>query len=154
MISQKDIKETFNGLVINETVFLCDDYFSKEEVQIYTSQDRANIWEPDGEPFCGEFDIYIKIIHKTVFKGFFRIELFSWGEIHLHIAFPTSKSLISRYYLGTTELFLKKLIPFAKMIPIYCVFRSSNKNVLDYMKYFQFEKEKSLDGLDYYKFNL
>lgn len=144
----------FNGLKIQQTLFMCENKFSANEVGIFSLEDRKKIWEPDGFPFCGDFDLYVKLYKENIFKGFFRIEVFPWGEINLHIAFPTSRSMISRYYLKTTSDFLKILIPISREIPIYCVFKSDNNNVIKYMEYFNFDKYNLYDNIITYKFNL
>ena len=150
----QEIREIFNGFKTNETIFLSDNQFTEKEIQIFSDKDKLSIWEPDGVPFCGDFDNYIKVFKSNEFKGFYRVEVFPWGEINLHIAFPTSESLISRYYLKTTREFLNNLIPLSKKVKIYCVFRPSNTNVLKYMTHFKFPLEKTTTELHYFKFNL
>lgn len=154
MDNKLEIIKIFDQLTYQETVFLCDNSFTSNELEIFSIEDRLKIWEPNGEPFFGNFDLYIKVFKKNEFKGFFRIEVFPWGELNLHIAFPTSDSFISRYYLKITHEFLKSLIPLSKKLEIYCVFRTSNTNVLRYMRHFKFSVEKTTHELIYFKFNI
>jgi hypothetical protein len=150
---QKEIVDLFHNFSNDQTLFIYENTFSSKEVDIFSFCDRLRIWEPDGIPFFGDFDIYVKVYKNQEFKGFYRIEVFPWNEINLHIAFPTSNSFISRYYLRTTGIFLQKLLPISKKYKIFCVFNSSNKNVLSYMKHFKFTKIESEENRYLYNFD-
>jgi hypothetical protein len=154
MVNKLEIIKIFDHLTYQQTVFSFDNSFTSDELKIFSFEDRLKIWEPDGDPFFGDFDIYLKVFKDNKFKGFYRIEVFPWGELNLHIGFPTSKSFVSRYYLTITDFFLRRLIPISKKFDIYCIFRDDNKNVLKYMAYFNFLIEEPANNQNRYKFNL
>jgi hypothetical protein len=134
---REEIGFRLNGVTSADTIFKCDPNFSMEEINVYNENDRNKIWAPDGVPFLGEFDLYIKVFKNNLFQGFFRLEIFPWNEINLHIAFPTSNSFKSMYYIKTTSLFLHSLQDLK--YKIYCFVDFNDKNVLKYMYFFDFK---------------
>lgn len=151
-----DSKELFrnhlDGFSFLNTSFKIDSFFSESEVNIFSKLDRIKIWSPDGLPFCGEFDLYLKVYNNDTFQGFFRLEIFPWNEINLHVAFPTSNSFKSRYYLRTTNIFLSLFNDFVSVFNIYCLVNLENRNILSYMIYFGFERLGIEDDLIRFKF--
>jgi hypothetical protein len=141
-----------DGFSFLNSTFKIDSLFSESEVNIFSKPDREKIWSPDGSPFCGEFDLYLKVYNNDIFQGFFRLEIFPWDEINLHVAFPTSNSLKSRYYLRATYFFLLMLNDFASVFNIYCLVNLENKNIISYMRYFDFERLGIEDDLIRFKF--
>lgn len=102
--------------------------------------------------FLGEFDVYVKVFNKGSFQGFFRLEIFPWYEIHLHIAFPTCNSFKSRYFLKTTAFFLKLLLELVSDFNIYCLVNEQNKNIMKYMAFFGFIPIVQENGLLRFKY--
>ena len=154
MSSAKEIfRNHFDNFSHLNTTFKIACSFSELEVSIFSSPDRKKIWSPDGLPFYGEFDLYLKVYNKNIFQGFFRIEIFPWNEINLHIAFPTSHSFKSRYYLRTTYAFLSLFNDFISVFNIFCLVHPDNKNVIKYMRFFDFEYIGFEDDLIRFKFS-
>lgn len=151
--SKEFIRDYLDGFSFLNTRFRVDSFFSESETNIFSNLDRKKIWSPDGLPFCGDFDLYVKVYHNDIFQGFFRLEIFPWNEINLHIAFSTSNSFKSRYYLKTTCFFLSLLNVFILDFDIYCFVDSDNKNVLSYMRFFGFEYLGIENCLIRFKFN-
>ena len=150
--SQEIFRNHLDGFSFLNTTFKIDSFFSESEVNIFSKHDRVKIWSPDGSPFCGELDLYLKVYNNDTFQGFFRLEIFPWNEINLHVAFPTSNSLKSRYYLRATYIFLSLLNDFVSEFNIYCLVNLTNKNVISYMRYFGFERIGIEDDLIRFKF--
>ena len=132
-------KKKLDGFSIFNIMFRCDANFSVSEINQFSINDRKKIWAPDGLPFSGEFDLYVKVFNSDSFQGFFRLEIFPWDEINLHIAFPTSNSFKSRYYLRSTNIFLHLLNELASLYNIFCLVDSENRNVMRYMRFFGFK---------------
>jgi hypothetical protein len=153
MSNSKEIfRNHLDGFSFLNTSFNIDSFFSESEVNIFSILDLKKIWSPDGLPFCGEFDLYLKVYNNDTFQGFFRLEIFPWNETNLHVAFPTSNSFKSRYYLRTTYVFLSLLNDFVSVFNIYCLVNIENKNVLSYMNFFGFERLGIEDDLIRFKF--
>jgi hypothetical protein len=148
--SKKKIKFHLNGITFSDTTFICENKFSSDELNKFSKIDCEKIWLPDGIPFLGEFDLYIKVFKNKSFQGFFRIEIFPWKEINLHIAFPTSNSFKSRYYLKTTSFFLFMLKDLK--YEIYCLVNNNNTNVMKYMIFFDFKFVKQENEILRFKF--
>jgi len=154
MSNSKEIfRNHLNGFSFFNSTFKIDSSFSESEINIFSKIDLEKIWVPDGSPFCGEFDLYLKVYNNDTFKGFFRLEIFPWNEINLHVAFPTANSLKSRYYLRATYLFLSLLNDFVSFFNIYCLVDLQNKNVISYMRFFGFERLGIENDLIRFKFH-
>ena len=153
MNSSKEIfKKQLDGFFTRNTIFRCVNSFTASEINKFSINDRKKIWAPDGIPFSGEFDLYVKVFNQDAFQGFFRLEIFPWDEVNLHIAFPTSNSFKSRYYLRSTNVFLHLLNDLASFYSIYCLVDSENKNVMRYMCFFGFKQIGYSGDLYRYKF--
>lgn len=154
MNNNKDhVRERLDGFSFSDTVFKCNSNFLESEVNLFSEIDRNKIWSPDGFPFLGEFDLYLKIYKNETFQGFFRLEIYPWNEINLHVAFPTSNSFKSRYYLKTTSFFLFLLNDFESDYNICCLVDIENRNVMRYMQFFNFEYVGIEKNLIRYKFH-
>jgi len=147
------VQKHLDGFSFSDTVFKCDSIFLESEVNLFSKIDRNKIWSPDGFPFLGEFDLYLKIYKNDTFQGFFRLEVYPWNEINLHVAFPTSNSFKSRYYLKTTSFFLFLLNDLESDYNIYCLVDLENRNVMRYMRFFDFECIETEKDLARYKFH-
>lgn len=139
-----------DGITFLDSSFKCENKFIVDELNNFSKIDREKIWLPNGNPFFGEFDLYVKVLKNNSFQGFFRLEIFPWKEINLHVAFPTSNSFKSRYYLKTTSFFLYILKDLN--YEIYCLVDSNNKNVMNYMRFFDFKYIGMEDNLLRFKF--
>jgi hypothetical protein len=148
-----DVRRRLDGFSFSDTVFKSDSSFSNSEINLFSEKDRKNIWVPNGLPFLGEFDVYLKVYKNKSFQGFFRLEVYPWNEINLHIAFPTSNSFKSRYYLKTTFFFLSLLNDLLPEFKIYCLVDLENRNVLKYVCFFNFERIGTENELIRYKFH-
>lgn len=148
-----NVRKHLDGFYFSSTVFKSESFFLDSEVNLFIKSDRKNIWSPDGLPFLGEFDLYLKVYKNDSFQGFFRLEVFPWQEINLHVAFPTSNSFKSRYYLKTTSIFLSLLNDLITDYNIYCLVNSENRNVMRYMSFFGFERLGVENGLIRFKFH-
>jgi hypothetical protein len=148
-----NVRRHLDGFSFSDTVFKSDSNFLDSEVSLYSKEDRNNIWSPNGLPYLGEFDVYLKVYKNDSFQGFFRLEVYPWNEINLHIAFPTSNSFKSRYYLKTTFFFLSLLNDLLSQYKIYCLVDLQNRNVMRYMSFFNFERIGIENELIRYKFH-
>jgi hypothetical protein len=148
----KHVQCHLDGFSFSDTFFRCESTFLESEVNLFSKTDRENIWAPDGIPFKGEFDVYLKVFKNNIFQGFFRLEIFPWNEINLHISFPSSNSFKSRYFLQTTSYFLSLLNDLVLKYNIYCIVDSDNRNVVRYMNYFEFKRIGDETELVRYKF--
>jgi hypothetical protein len=145
-------KKQLDGFSSLNILFRCDTNFSVSEINQFSINDRKKIWAPDGIPFSGEFDLYVKVFNNDSFQGFFRLEIFPWDEINLHIAFPTANSFKSRYYLKSTNIFLHLLNELTSLFNIYCLVDSENRNVMRYMGFFGFKNLGNSENLVRFKF--
>jgi hypothetical protein len=150
--SIEKIRIGLHGFSFADTVFISAPTFLDSEVNIFSKDDRKRIWVPDGIPFLGEFDLYLKVYRKYLFQGFFRLEIYPWNEINLHIAFPTSNSFKSRYYLRATSHFLSLLNELEPYYDICCLVDPQNRNVTKYMKFFGFQAIAQENSLIRFKF--